>query len=125
MTLTSKVPSLLSISYDESLLRTRHWILETAGFNVTSALGFTQAANHFQTGAFDLVIIGHSIPHEDREALLKVLRKEADCRVLSLQRPGDPSLPGVDHSIDAWDGPDALISAVRKTLGAKAPSGSG
>lgn len=125
MSMTKRVPSLLSVSYDESLLRTRHWILETAGFNVTSALGFTQAANHFQTGAFDLVIIGHSIPYEDREALLKVLRKKAECPVLSLKRPGDPPLPGFDHSIDAWDGPEALISAVRKTLGAKAVSGSG
>lgn len=115
--MTSKVPSLLSVSYDESLLRTRHWILETAGFNVTSALGFAQAANHFQTGTFDLVIIGHSIPHKDREALLKVLRKR-ECRVLALCKPGDPPLPGIAHSIDTWDGPEALIAAVRKTLDA-------
>jgi hypothetical protein len=125
MIMASNVPSLLSVSYDESLLRTRHWILETAGFNVTSALGFTQATNHFRTGAFDLVIVGHSIPHEDREALLKMLRIETECRVLSLRKPGDPPLPGADHSIDAWDGPEALISAVRKVLGAKAASGSG
>lgn len=123
--MTSKVPSLLSVSYDESLMRTRQWILETAGFNVTSALGFTQAANHCQTGAFDLVIIGHSIPYDDREALLKILRRGPECRVLSLHKPGDPPLPGVDHSMDGWDGPEALISAVRQTLGAKAASGSG
>lgn len=115
MIMTSKAPSLLSVSDDESLLRTRQWILETAGFNVTSALGFTQAVNYFQTGIFDLVTLGHSIPHTDREALLKVLRK-SECRVLALRKPGDLLLPGVGHSIDAWDGPEALISAVRKAL---------
>lgn len=55
-----------------------------------------------------------SIPHEDRKALLKVLRK-SECRILALRKPGDPQLAGVDHSIDVWDGPEALTSAVRKT----------
>jgi DNA-binding NtrC family response regulator len=117
-----KGSSILSVSYDESLLHTRHWILETAGFKVTSALGFTQATNYSQTGHFDLVIIGHSIPREDKEALLKVVRNHKDIPVLSLRRVGDAPLPGVDHAIETWDGPEALLTAVRHLLSKKPDS---
>ena len=109
-------PSILSISYDESLLHTRAWILKSAGFNVTSALGFDQAVSHCQNGAFDLVILGHSIPREHKESLIKLVRNRNHSRILLLRRPGDPVLADTDYSLDAFDGPEALISAVKNVL---------
>ena len=114
--MTRKIPSILSVSCDESLLRTRHWILEAAGFNVTSALGFAQATTQFQAGRFDLVILGHSMPRKDKEARRRVIRSYDRSRVLSLLRMGDSPLADVDYSIEASEGPEALVSAVRKVL---------
>jgi len=114
--MTNRVPCVLSVSYDESLLRTREWILKGAGFTVTSALGFTEALAHCRNGAFDLAIIGHSIPKSDRMALLKQLREHNHTRVLALRRQGEEHIPGVDHFIEPSLGPDALIEAVRTVL---------
>jgi len=97
-------------------LRTREWILTGAGFAVTSALGFTEALTHCQSEAFDLAIIGHSIPKLDRMALLNQLRKHNHTRVLALRRYGEEHIHGVDHSIEPSHGPDALIEAVRTVL---------
>lgn len=114
--MTGKIVSILSISYVEPLLRTRQWILETAGFRVTSALGFTQAIACSQDKTFDLAIMGHSIPRDDKQALLGALQKDSECRILSLCRPGDLPLSGANHSIDSWEGPEALIAAIHHTL---------
>jgi DNA-binding response OmpR family regulator len=109
--------SILSISYDESVLHTRAWILESAGCNVTSALGFVQAVTHCQNSAFDLIIMGHSIPGKDRESLLQVVRSHNHSRILLLRRAGQEISPGTEHSLDALEGPEALISAVKSILG--------
>jgi DNA-binding response OmpR family regulator len=115
--------SILSISYDESLLRTREWILKGAGFNVTSAFGFTEAFAHCQNSAFDLAVIGHSIPKKDQAALVRQLRSHNHTRVLSLRRPGDEPLSGVDHTVEASLGAEALVEAVKILLHKNDPDG--
>ena len=114
--MTNRVPCILSVSYDEPLLRTREWILQGAGFAVTSTLGFTEAIAHCRSEAFDLAIIGHSIPTSDRIALINQLRTHNHTRVLALRRHGDEHVPGADHSIEPSLGADALIEAVRTVL---------
>ena len=138
--MANQAPSILSISYDESLLRTREWLLRGQGFQVTSALGFTEAAAHCGNSAFDLVIIGHSIPQKDKMALISQVRVHNHTRILALRRHGEESLSGVDHSIqfafvadgehgmkviqlfspdEASQGPGELIAAVQAALAKK------
>src|SRR5215469_10927978 len=109
--MTNRVPCILSVSYDESLLRTREWILQGAGFAVTSALGFTEALVHCQNSAFDLAVIGHTVPKSDRIALINQVRKHNHTRVLILRRLGDEHVPEADHSIEPSLGADALLEA--------------
>lgn len=113
--MTNRALSVLSISYDESLLRTREWILKSAGFQVTSALGFTDAIAHCRNSIFDLVIIGHSLPHGDRSALVEAVRAHNHTRVLVLRRQGEEPLPGIDHSVESF-AVDELLEAVRTVL---------
>jgi len=121
--MANRAPSILSISYDESLLRTREWLLRASGYLVTSALGFTEAAVHCSNSAFDLVIIGHSIPRNDRVALIEQVRAHNHTRILSLRRQGEEPIAGVHHSVESAEGPDVLIAAVKATLGQKSASG--
>ena len=120
--MANRAPSILSISYDESLLRTREWLLRGAGFAVTSALGFTEATAHCGNSAFDLVIVGHSIPRKDTTALIEQIRMHNHTRVLSLRRQGDNAIPGADLSVESSEGPDALLAAVKAVLGEKSAS---
>lgn len=108
---------ILSVSYDESLLSTRQLILQHAGYEVTSALGFTDALEHCKKGEFDLVLIGHSIPREDKQTLVKVTRMVSQAPVLSILRPTSAPLAEADYSVQSADGPEALVAAVDKALG--------
>ena len=114
--MANRAPSILSISYDESLLRTREWLLRASGFTVTSALGFTEAAAHCRNSDFDLVIVGHSIPQHDRIALVEQVRRHNHTRILSLRKQGEELISGVDHWVESSEGPDVLIAAVKAAL---------
>lgn len=111
---------ILSISYDEPLLITRQLILEAAGYSVTSAVGFV-AAMEFCTARhdFDLVLMGHSIPQKDQKALITALRPKCPAPVLSILRRGESPMPESDYSIDALDGPEVLLQAVKEALEVK------
>jgi len=115
---------ILSISYDESLLITRQMLLEQAGYEVLSALGFTEALKHCNGEGFSLVTIGHSIPRSDKESLVAAVKAGCKAPILSLRRHGDLPVPGADHSIEVMEGPAALLAAVAKTLKRKKPAGS-
>jgi len=110
---------ILSISYDEPLLTTREMILTQAGYKVTSALGFDEALKHCSARAYDLVILGHSIPRRDQQSLLEAVRKFDGVLVLGLRLHGEGPVPGVDHSIENSEGPAVLLNAVKKGLGSK------
>ena len=57
---------ILSISYNVALLQTREIMLSREGFEVQSAVGFRAAVDACESGKFDLVIMGHSIPSADQ-----------------------------------------------------------
>jgi DNA-binding response OmpR family regulator len=95
--------SILSISYDRVLLHTRELILSRAGFKVESAVGFSAAARACEKGEFDLVIMGHSIPPEDKAEIIKQLRAVCDTRTLALRRPNEPTLKSAEYNLDSGD----------------------
>lgn len=83
----------LSISYDQPLLVTRQMLLEQAGYEVVSALGYAEAlevctGNH----DFDLIVMGHSIPQKDKIAMISTLRSKYSAPLLSILRHGESSL---------------------------------
>lgn len=117
---TKKPASILSISYDASLLYTREWILKAEGFEVTSACGFVEAEEKCRSASYDLAIMGHSIERKDKVALIKEFKKYSQAPVLSLLRHGDGPLPEADHWVEAAEGPSALLQAVRTALGKRA-----
>lgn len=108
-------PHILSVSYDESLLRTREMLLRRDGYEVTSALGFTDAVERCNNGEFQLFILGHSIPDKDKRELIRVYRAQFDSPVLALQRPGEDTPDGADAHADPND-IEGLLEIVSKIL---------
>jgi DNA-binding NtrC family response regulator len=109
---------ILNISYDASLLRTREELLKSQGFEVVSALGFDAALQAAKTHRYDLAIIGHSIPREEKRKLADEM-KVYDIRILSLRRHDSGPLPEADFSMKASEGPAALIKKVKEILGSQ------
>ena len=107
---------ILSISYDEMLLRTRELMLHGAGHSVISALGFREGIETCEQGDFELFIVGHSIPKKDKQDLIACFRaKNPAALVIALTRAGEPRLAEVDTYINPGD-PEELMRAVARTL---------
>jgi hypothetical protein len=113
---------ILCVSYDESLLRTRDMILRKAGYDVTAALGFVEAQRLCAEQKFDVVVIGHTIPANDKLALIQCAQQGAGAAALCLRKPNDPVLREPDYSTDRTD-PDGLVEAVKTTLAQRAEGG--
>lgn len=113
---------ILSVSYDNPLLRTRHMLLETQGHEVVSSLGFTESLKHCHQGNFDLFLLGHSIPHSDKLQLVKTFRKNCPAPIISLRRnAGEEPVDGADYHIEPDPGP--LLELVHKILDRPQSSG--
>ena len=110
----------LSITYDESLLQTREMILSKAGFDVTSALGFVDAQRLCAEQDFDVVVIGHTLPRNDKLALLRCAKQGGTAATLCLRNPSDPVMTDADYSTDRID-PEGLVKAVHETLARRKP----
>ena len=64
----------LTVGLDSSLLKAQSSICESEGYIVTSTGSVKEAIERFRTGDFDIVLLGHSIPIEDRERLAFQIR---------------------------------------------------
>ena len=73
--------AILSAGRDRPLLFTRNRVLEEAGYIVTASSTAAETVERFFSGDFDLVILCHSIPLEERE------------RVATLVNMHSPSTP--------------------------------
>jgi CheY-like chemotaxis protein len=103
---------ILSVSYDEALLTTRQKILERRGHSVTSACGLQDALQLCMSNApFDLFIVGHSIPHGEKQALISHFRaNHPDEPVVALKRYGEQQVEGASLLIEP--NPGELVRAV-------------
>ena len=111
---------ILSVSYDEPLLESRHRFLEWAGYKVTSALGFANALAICDGGAFDLFILGHSIPASEKGKLMKAFRAHCESPILSLWHQHEPIVETADY-LAFSDNPDDLLQSVAGIFARRAP----
>ncbi|MGH9523735.1 MAG: hypothetical protein ACRD3E_14500 [Terriglobales bacterium] len=103
---------ILSISYDEALLVTRELMLRGAGHDVTSALGLHDSREACTRGPFDLAIIGHSIPRNDKLEFISAFRQSNPVAlVIALTRAGEERLSVVDAYVYPGD-PESLIRTI-------------
>jgi CheY-like chemotaxis protein len=112
-----KMPRILSISYDSMLLKTRELLLQQMGYEVISAEGFSVAYQvcdaHGHT--VDLIVLGHSIPHDDKIEIVKRCTDTCSCPVLALLRANEGPVKGAARSIESGE-PKAFIQAVEDIL---------
>jgi DNA-binding NtrC family response regulator len=107
---------ILSVTYDLSLATTREMLFSSAGFQVTSVLTVGQAIERCAAEEFELVIVGHSIPLDQRKWLLKEVRGRCATPVLALRRAGEPPLTEADYTFDSTESPALLLETVVNIL---------
>ncbi|MCU1271861.1 MAG: response regulator receiver protein [Acidobacteriaceae bacterium] len=106
---------ILSVSYDQTLLRMRHMLFETQGYEVVSSHGLMSSLEHCEQGSFDLFVLGHSIPDEDKKRLVQAFRKVCPAPIISLRRTvGDQKVDGADYHIET--DPEPLLKLVADVI---------
>ncbi|HEV2277285.1 MAG TPA: hypothetical protein VGS02_03845 [Acidobacteriaceae bacterium] len=113
---------IFSISYDPTLLRTRELLLEQMGHTVASAEGFAEAFAicEREPGGFDLMVLGHSIPHQDKRAIIRRCLQSCHCPVLALTRVNEELVEEASRSVDASDTRE-FVAAVEELLPGQSP----
>ena len=103
---------ILSISYDPHLLMSRELLLRQMGHVVVSAEGFTTAFRECEVpnAGFDLIVLGHSIPHDDKQELIRRCGRVCSCPVLALLRPNEPPVAGAAASVESLDAEEFMIA---------------
>jgi hypothetical protein len=112
------MPRILSVSFDETLLTTRTMMLNSQGIEVEPVLGLSAAIHACITEDFDLAVICHSIPDDDKECIIKQVRAMSSMLVLTLRQGHKPPLKTADYDIDSGD-PQAFLDCVNRILKAK------
>ena len=88
-------------------------VLKQAGYDVVSVTGTKKAKQVAESAAFDLFIIGHSAPREERVELVQWLRSRFETsRVLMLTKPYEGRCFECDCAAEAGD-PQKLLEAVQ------------
>jgi DNA-binding NtrC family response regulator len=107
---------ILSVAHELSLLKTRELLFSRAGFKVSSFQAIAPAIRACKRRPFDLIVVGHSIPLEERKKMVKELRAMCQTPILALVRPNEPQLMEADYVFDSTASPLLLLETVIKIL---------
>jgi CheY-like chemotaxis protein len=107
--------TILSICLDPTLLNSRSRLLQSAGYMVVSATSVQQAVSRFRNGNFDLVLLCHSIPLEDRRGLASLLRASGSITPIAvISEFADSYDEFMDVTLE--NNPKALLMGIRQLL---------
>jgi len=106
---------ILSASYDEVLLATRHLLLEREGYQVISVMGLAAALEKCKQGGFDLFVVGHSINHSHKCEMVEAFRAVCPAPIISLRRSaGEQPVDGAEYDIDP--DPEILLKEIAQIV---------
>ena len=108
--------SILVYGRDPSLLDTRRWVLERAGYRVLTAQALAEAKHLAATEPVKVLLLCHSLSAQDSEnalAAADTIRPEMR-RLLITANTHVCTARHEDHILSAFDGPQALIAAVQE-----------
>ena len=116
---------ILLIGYERDWVEGRRRGLRAAGHLVTCAQTLAQGLRAIQSGRFDVVVLGHAIPQQQRNALAAAAKKSNDggTRVLVLYSARIDHAELADALVDTSASTDDLSRAVEYLVGRQARSG--
>jgi len=114
---TNSAPTILSVSGNETLLRSRQMVLESVGWHVVTTNHTVEALLWLAEREFDAVVLGHSISPPERISLARSIKTiKPDVPVVMVCVQGDNVFKNeyADARVGSLDGPVVLINAIRR-----------
>lgn len=112
--------SLLSAGRDPILVKTRNQVLASLGCSVTPALTSAELVNRFFDGDYDLLVLCHTIPPEERRKVLRMVKVyRPSMHVVVVGDLLDDSFADVPLHLEVRNvahTPEALVEAVRSVF---------
>jgi hypothetical protein len=111
--------SVLIFGYDERLLSSRRWVLESQGFRVLTTGKLLEASQILGTERIELLILCQTLSAEDYEGALAVGRlKQPEMGILAIDADGSRHTLSVGATIlSDFPTPGAFIAAVQEMAG--------
>jgi DNA-binding response OmpR family regulator len=111
----------LCVSFDRMVSDSRCAALREAGLNVTATTSVNEALDLLSREKFDLVIVGHRFPREEKYLLTVEAEKKSDTPVLVVRGAVSDSDIPASARVYALEGIPGLMAAVSALL----PEGTG
>ncbi len=108
--------NLVCVSWIPALSATRTLMLRDAGYDVVSACGRDEAQSACRAAQPALLILGHSVPRDEKRRLIALFRQASSAPVLSLLDQHQTKLPEADFGASI-EQPAELVVKVREILG--------
>jgi CheY-like chemotaxis protein len=113
---TMAMAVILSVGQDYSVLSTRTAVLRSAGYVVEQASSLTEAIDQFRSGDFDLVVLCHSMPLEERQSLIQFIRACGSLLPTLYIAPVSESIRGSLTDGTIGSSPCELLKGIDKAL---------
>lgn len=106
--------------HDQSLLDTRSWVLQGAGYRVLQVSQNSELEQASNAPSVALLLLCHTLTQEECEGTRAFLDRRSGIKrlLITANRPLSPQTMS-DPVVSAFDGPGALIDMVDKVLAAK------
>jgi DNA-binding response OmpR family regulator len=109
--------SILSIGIDQELLPLRNLVLrQVGGYAVQQQSDLSRVLRVFMDGDFDLVILCHSIPANERQRIASAIKAARPSTLVLVVRADGEATGVADGSVHSLDGPEVLLQSVRELL---------
>ena len=112
------VTVVLAVGLDPWMLMAQDSLWRSEGYIVIPAQSVRDAFDHFKAGDFDLVLLGHSIPLENKERLTSLIRVCGDYTpVVSIAGSGDDYHIFADATLT--NDPRGLLKGIKEALASR------
>ena len=106
---------ILAVGQDSAILNSRSSVLRTAGYAVELSMSVKQAIERFRERHFDLVVLCHSLPLEDRLILVKLIRASGSQVPVLTVSPADFGSEDLENPT-VGSHPSELLDGVEEVL---------
>jgi len=107
---------ILSTGRDVATIKLRNAVLTMAGYEVVSPATIEEIPGLCSRESFDLVVLGHSLARAERVDVIRKIRAVCSVPILSLYTAPDTRDRLADREVNALEGPEALLQAMRECI---------
>ena len=113
-------PVIVVYGHDQSLLDTRTWVLQGAGYQVSQVSHLSELEKTADERSVALVVLCHTLSGEEWEETRASLAYRPEIKRLLITANRPLSAQAISEpAVSAFDGPRALLEMVGKILSAK------